>query len=293
MKKICIAMVCLLCFQWSWSQTTLQVLTKTVQKTIDWKPGYSLEVNGEKANVQILPATGSQIVVKAELSAKHPRVDTARTDLEAWKLVVTKVGKIVYIRAYIGLSAKDELPSSNMKSKIQVWVPAECPVNVVNKFGSTKVENMKGQLALKGEFCNIDLQNLSGKVLINSRFGNVQARSLSGPLQLDIRRADADLTGMQNACNIQSEYGSVLLETSQHTGNVHIKSNKSDVTLQTKGSVLHNYDLKCIYGSLQLPEGKAFRLEQPDAHTQHASLQNGADRKNITVETNFGKITVH
>jgi Putative adhesin len=98
--------------------------------------------------------------------------------------------------------------------------------------------------------------------------------------------------GMKNTCAIESEYGAVMLETSAQTGDVNIKSNKSNITLQTKGKSVHNFDLKSAYGTLQLPEKWAFQLTQPNAHTQTAHLQNGSNRKGILVDANFGKIIV-
>jgi hypothetical protein len=97
---------------------------------------------------------------------------------------------------------------------------------------------------------------------------------------------------MQNTCSIQSEYGEVMLETSAQTGDVNIKSNKSNITLQTKGKSVHNFDLKSAYGTLQLPEKWSFQMAQPNTHTQTALLQNGPNRKGILVDANFGKILV-
>lgn len=292
MKHLMLLFTCCLVLNTGWGQTTLQVLTKTVQKTVAWKPGYSVEINGEKAEIQVIPGKDAQVFVKAELSAKHPNADSARLDLDTWKFVVTTVGKVIYVRAYIGLSAKAKLPASSMKSKIVVQVPAACPVKLINKFGSVKLEKLDGPIALNGEFCSFDLVQLGGKVQIDSKYGNVQAQTLGGPLQISIRRADLSILGMQNTCSIQSEYGEVMLETSAQTGDVNIKSNKSNITLQTKGKSVHNFDLKSAYGSLQLPEKWSFQLAQPNAHTQTALLQNGPNRKGILVDANFGKILV-
>jgi len=292
MKYLWTMLGCCLFINGGWSQTTLQVLTKTIQKTVAWKPGYSVEINGEKAEVQVFPGAATQIFVKAELSAKHPSADSARLDLGSWKFVVSTVGKVIYIRAYVGLGAKAKLPSSTLKSKIVVQVPVACPVNLVNKFGSARLEKLDGPVVLSGEFCSFDLLQLGGKVQIDSKYGNVNAQTLRGPLQISIKRADLSILGMQNACNIQSEYGEVLLETSAQTGNVSIQSSKSDITLQTKGKSTHNFDLKSAYGGLRLPDKWSFKLGHPDAHTQTAFLQNGAGQNSIIVDANFGKIQV-
>ena len=275
------------------AQTTLQVVTKTVQKTVSWKPGYSVEINCEKADIEVetAPAGQNTISVKAELSARHPKLDSATLDVKAWKFVTSTVGKKIFIRAYIGLPANAALPTSNLKAKLKVTVPANCPTTLSNKFGSARLENIAAPVSLSGEFCAFTLLQLGGKVQVDSRYGNVEGKQLSGPVEVQTKRADVSLAGLNGDCKVVSEYGSVQLEAISQTGNVTVQSSKGDVTLAMPQTHHHNLDLKANHGEVTVPLG--LRLDAGASGDNHqVSLRQGDNLPRIFVETTLGNITV-
>ena len=288
MKINLLFIICLLSGTWVQAQTTLQVVTQTIQKTVAWKPGYELEINGEKAEVQVEPSAGSNISVHAELIAKHPSLDSAKADVKAWKLVVSTVGKKVYVRAYIGVAAGKPLPVSNLKAKITVLIPPQCPVSLRNKFGQARLDQLQGPVALDGEFCNFTLTHLSGKVEVDSRYGNVEGRHLDGPVNIQSKRADVSLADLHSDCRVTSEYGAVRVDTGSQTGNLTVEANKSDVTLDVPAQPRHSFNLKAGYGQVQVPKNLPFST----GDGQSAVWQQGQNRPMVRVSTSFGKITV-
>jgi len=275
------------------AQTTLQVVTKNIRKSVEWKPGMELFVNSEKAEIEVLPGAGNTVTVQAELSARHPVQDSARIDLEAWKLVVDASGGKINIRAYIGLAAKAPLPNSSLKAKITITVPAACPVNLSNKFGKAYLEKLKGPVVLRGEFCSFDLVELGGKVEVDSRYGNVEGRHLSGPLSMQVKRADIDLSDLTNSCSVKSEYGNVALETTRRTGAVTVQSNKSDVRITIEENPGHNFDVKTTYGDLKVRNALPFKISQPDKNTRQALLRHGEASPLVKIVASFGRVELN
>ena len=275
------------------AQNTLQVVTKTVQKTIAWKSGYTVEIICEKAEVNVEPVSdgGSSVTVTADLTARHPLLDSAKYDLAAWKFVTSTVGKKIYVRAYIGLPAGRPLPNSNLKARITVRVPLRCPVSLTNKFGKARLEHLAGAVRLSGEFCAFTLVDLQGGVRVESQYGNVDGRQLAGSIELRTKRSAVVLSGLRGDCDVRSEYGTVAVEAGSLTGNLHIQSNKGDVTVETGSPPLHNFTLLATYGELKVPANPHFEITAA-GHTKQASLQQGAGRPQVSVETTFGKITV-
>lgn len=275
------------------AQSTLQVVTKTVQKTMAWKAGYTVEINCEKAEVEVeaTAAGNNNVTVKAEMTARHPQLDSAKYDLEAWKFVVTTVGKKIYIRAYIGLAAGRSLPNSNLKARLTVRVPVQCPVTLANKFGKARLEHLTGAVRLTGEFCAFTLVDLQGGVSVESQYGNIDGRQLAGKVDLQTKRSAISLAGIRGDCNVRSEYAAVAVEAGSQTGNLHIQSNKGDVTVETGSPPRHNFTLQATYGDLKVPANPHFETGA-SGNTKQASLQQGTGRPQVSVETTFGKITV-
>lgn len=272
------------------SQTTLQVVTKTVVKNVGWKPGYQLEIVGENAEVIVRPGTGTGIRVQAELSARHPALDTAKLDLEAWKLVVSTLGKKVYVRAYVGVAAGKPTPTSNMKAKIIIQAPAACPVSLSNKYGKAHLESLEGPVALRGEFCSFTLTALNGPVSLDTQYGDVEASNMNGKLDIQSKRADVSVSELRADCAVRSEYGHVRLTPGAHSGNIWVKGSKSDVTVELPIPVHHNVYLTAEYGKLYAPD--TFQRQKADDHTQQAVLKPQAARAILTIETALGNITI-
>jgi DUF4097 and DUF4098 domain-containing protein YvlB len=293
MKKIFIFLVLWVLADALPAQTTLQVVTKNIRKSIEWKSGSTVFINSEKAEIEVTPGAGNTITVQAELSARHPDLDSARTDLEAWKLVVDASGGKVNIRAYIGLDAKAPLPTSSLKAKLRITVPAACPVNLSNKFGKAHLEKLNGPVALSGEFCSFDLVELGGKVELDSRYGNVEGRNLSGPISLQVKRADIELSDLKNSCSVKSEYGKVALEATRRTGAVTMTTNKSEVLVTTDGSTAHNFDVKTTYGALKVRKKLPFKITQPDKNTRQALLKRGEGLPTVKIVANFGQVELN
>jgi hypothetical protein len=274
----------------AWGQTTLQVLTKSIDKTVAFKVGQELEIIGEKAEVEVAPGSGSEIKIHAELSTKHPDGSLARKELDHWKFVVSTVGKKTFVRAYIGLKAGQSTPSSNFKAKIVVQVPRECPVTLHNKLGKARLENLRGPIALTGEFCQFQLSNLGGDIWLDSKYGSVEGKNLSGKIAIKTNRADVTLSELKADCSVQSTYGVITLETQSESGNIAVTGDKSEVRLTLRQDPLHNIHLKSSYGELNAPQ--EFSSFSPAENIRQANRNKGEQRPFVSIETTFGKISV-
>jgi Putative adhesin len=275
------------------AQTTLQVVTKTVQRSVPWKSGYSVEIIGEKSEIEVeaVNAITNEVSVKAELTARHPRLDTAKIDLEAWRFVTSIVGKTIFIRAYIGVQSGRPLPSSNLKAKVIVLVPPNCAVTLSNKYGKAQLLQIRGAVKVSGEFCSFDLKEIRGTLQVNSQYGNVMAHNIEGKVNVHSKRADVYLSGIGADCTVQSDYGSVNVETSSSAVNITIDSDKGDVTVDAPEPYEQNFDLSAKHGSLELP--LSLHLD-PSAVVSNQSMQrkSGKHQPKIKVDTKFGKIVI-
>lgn len=272
------------------AQTTLQVVSKYIEKTVPWKQGMELIVNGEKADVTVVPTDSDIVSVSAELSAKHPSLDTAQTDVGTWQLVVNTVGKKIYLRAYVGVQAGKRAPVSNMRAIIQISAPRQCPVNLSNRFGKAKLEHLEAPVSLSGYFCRFDLYALHGKLQIESEHGPIEGRELKGAVDIKGKRADVTLYNPVGDCVLKTEYGTVNLHTDQQSGSVRVSGQMTNITLNGLDTIAHNYRLITHFGNLVAPE--SFDRTGSVDNELHAAYQSKPNSPTIEVETTLGHIKV-
>jgi Putative adhesin len=280
---------CLLLGSTLTAQTTLQVVSKHIRKTLEWKPEYELVINCEKAEVVIEPHEIASIQIEAELSTRHPSADTAKFDLENWQMLTQKLDKKLYIRAYIAISNEQKVPTSNYKAKIVIRAPRNCKVELSNKFGQAKVSDIAGDVLLNGSFCNFYLADLSGKVKVKSQYGSVNTRQTSGALALNVKRTNIQIDTALGDCAIKAEYGTITINNTSQMANLLVQGNKSDVILMNIGSLGHGFDLTSEHGQITAPPD----FERNILNTkQHASKAAKADfsKNRVDITTSFGNI---
>jgi len=122
-------------------QTTLHVVTQTIQKEWDWQPNKTLIINGENAIINIKTWRKNKVQATAELIAKHPQKSIAERDVKAQKIIAEKNSKSVVLGNQLVLTKGMEKPESNLKATFTIYVPSYSALRIKNRFGSIKIES--------------------------------------------------------------------------------------------------------------------------------------------------------
>ena len=162
-KNIFIVSIILLSCGFLQGQSTLQVATKNIEKTLPYKSGYELSIEGEKADVIVQAGSGNVVKVLVEISSKNPDFNQAKLDLEQVIFDAEVQGKRVILRNFIKPYNNGKKPESSLKTKYQIFVPSDCAVQLKNNFGKTTVSNLYNFLQMYTEFSQVSITNIRGK----------------------------------------------------------------------------------------------------------------------------------
>lgn len=209
----------------------LHVITKRLEKVFAYRPGYEVNIEGEKAEVTIETWDKKEIAVRMELIARHPDQAVAEADLEKMKFLAERVRNKVYLRNYIATAEGEAKPRSNLEARYTITLPADCPVYLKNYFGVSNVSNLSNRFRFFGEFSKVGMENVQGSVDLRSRFGDIIGRSLGGEVSIDARRSDITLENIQGRFNIEARYGIIRILSSTGLLDLDIRAEKSDVFL--------------------------------------------------------------
>lgn len=274
------------------AQTTLQVVSKNVDKLLDFKSGNSLEINVEKADLTVKSWASSQVKMQVELLAKHPQLETAKKDLNALKFVAETIGKTMYIRNYVAIDKGQAKPTSDLRAVITVWLPAETPIYIKNSFGKTNVQQFNGHVDLSLEFCKTKLSQLKGEVTINTRFGDVEADNLNGKLTITSNRSNLTLKMLRGPTLINATYGKIIVEADRNLTTLTVNGDKADVDIFNPKNATINYTLSADYGTISTPKSLNFNYLENSKNRKRANLQGLASAAKIAISTSFGSILI-
>ncbi len=274
------------------AQTTdLHVITKRLEKTFAYQPGYEVNIEGEKADVLVETWDKPQIGVRLELIARHPDKATAEADLEKIRYLAERVKNKIYLRNYIGLKEGEAKPKSNLHAQYVITVPEDCPVYLKNYFGEATVSNLTNSFRFFGEFSKIDMQNVQGNVDLQTRFGDIFGKFLDGNVSIASRRSDITLEEIKGRFDIQSQYGMVSILSVAGLLDLNIDAEKGDVYLFDPKLREYAYTLTTRHGQVNYPGDLGLELLSEQEELKKMEFKpNREYYPSITISITFGDV---
>ena len=271
---------------------TLQVVTKTVSRTIPFDAGNSLHIEGEKANIRLVAWDREEVGITIELTAKHPEKRTAINDLEKMHYVAEKMGRNIFLRNYIALVKGESKPTSNLQAKYVIHLPADCPVKLNNYFGQAEVDDLANELTIDSEFSNIALRNIRGDLDVKTKFGDLDGNQLSGSVKINAQRSDIRLSDLKGVFEINARFGNIWINADKGLADLNINADKANVHFTHSRIGDYRYALQASYGKITVPEFMQFDIEKQDEGIERAMLNPELQQATVNISTSFGNIVI-
>jgi hypothetical protein len=199
----------LITFHFSAAQT-LHVVTKTVERTFEYKPNETVQIYAERSDVEISTWGRNEVKITVELLAKHPDRATAQKDLEVLRYVAEKSGRTITLRNFVVLPPNaTQKPQSNLKTRYVLLLPATCQVEIQNSFGKTTLRGLQKDTRLRTEFCINELADLKGKLTLHAYFGELKVLDFEGNMNLTTDRTDVLVRAPRGQCRVRTQHGSL------------------------------------------------------------------------------------
>lgn len=273
-------------------ETTLQVVTKNIEKKINYKDSYTLSIEGEKADVQIETWDRQEVKVLIKLIAKHEQRKVAENDLEMMGYNVELVGKKIHVRNYLKPGAAKAKPESTLKTEYVLVIPENCPVDLRNHFGSANIKDLKQTLDVKSEFCEIQLDNIEGSIGIETRFGDLEGKRLGGSMKIESVRSDITLSQIKGPIDIKAKYGKIKIDANNSLLDLNIVAEKTDIVFMNPSTGTYDFDLTAYYGNITTPEDMKFQFKETNSTLNKAELNLPKQEGLVSIQTSFGNIVV-
>ena len=276
------------------TQTMLQVVTKTIEKTIPYKNGHEVNIEGEKAEIIVRTWEKNEVRVLLELIAKNESRKIAVDDLDRMNYSTEQHGNMIYFRNYFEKSKDGKMPTSDLKAIYTITLPADCPVYLKNNFGLTYVSDLSNSLKINSEFSKINLENLRGTIGVSSRFGDIEGKRIDGNVTMTTRRSDITLHDISGRWTINAQYGILKFFTnpSPELLSLNIDAEKSDVYFFDPAPKSYGYSLTAHYGTITVPSDLKFNYLENSDQLKRAIFSSKIGKSNISIKITFGDIVI-
>jgi Toastrack DUF4097 len=274
------------------SQEVLQVVTKKIEKTLDFFDDYKLDIEGEKADVLVNTWNQQKVRVELELIAKHSDIVVAKKDIELIKYIIEKRGNIIFIQNTMDIAENDEKPRSSLHVHYIITIPEQCPLNLKNHFGNADINDLKKQVVINSEYCKIKLTNIEGDISIQTRFGDVVGVGLAGKVSILASRSDITLTRLTGSIDIQAKYGLIKIDADKSLIDLNIVAEKSDIMFLNPAVETYSFNLTAYYGKIDVPKNMEFNFKEKTPTINKAELNLPVNEGHVSIRTSFGNIVI-
>ncbi len=175
------------------AQEKIQVVTKTINRSFALKPGESLVVEAEKADVRVRGWDREEVKLTLRLVAKHPERAVAEKDLPALRYEIDTEGKQKTIRNFFRINDGFGEINSNLLAQYELWVPQRCRLQLQNRYGNVRIEELNTNLHLTVELGEIRLNEVMGTIALDVAYGDVVAQRVNATVTGVAKKSESEL----------------------------------------------------------------------------------------------------
>ena len=269
---------------------TMQVVTKRIDKTFSYRDGYSLNIEGERAEVRVETWSKPEIKVQIVFTAKHSKKEQAEKDLEKMRYITNKEKNKIYLRNYLDVPEGSPELQSQLIANYVIMMPEECPIYIKNNYGLIDAKDLMSSLKLNTRFSRIGLENIIGDIDINTSF----ADNLDGNIKIVSRRSDMTLKHMRGRYDITAQYGILNFFATDQLRDFNLKADKSNVFIHTLQPGAFSYNLSVQNGRVDYPNELKFKLlDMKDTGIKKITFKpNKEYYPNVTISITFGDLFI-
>lgn len=274
--------------------SSVQVVTKRIDKTFSYRDGYEVNVDGVRAEVSIVTWSKPEIKVQIDFIAKHSKKEQAEKDIEKMRYRADKDKNKIYLRNYLDIPEGSPEPQSQLKAIYVITLPEDCPIYIKNNYGLIDVQNLMSNLRLNSRFSKIDLENIKGNIDINTSFGDLIAEKLDGNIKLISRRSDLTLKQMRGSYDINAQYGILNLFATDRLLGLNLNADKSTVYFHNIQPGALAYNLSVQNGRVDYPNELKFKLlDMKDTGIKKITFKPNKEYSPvITINITFGDLYI-
>lgn len=251
------------------------VYTKIIEKTFDYTRNSELIINAEKAKININRSLQSTIQIKISLVSKNEDQNLAKNDLKYLEANINKSLNKIFVNNYILVPGSVEKISSNLQAIYEISVPPEyLKINIENKLGNIKMNELKGNFILKVEYTDVEIKQLSGQMKLYSSFGDIICDQCDMVGYFNTSYSKINMIHLKGKNEIITRLGTLTIQPEGRIENLLINSRYTSINVINKECNTYNYNISTNLGNIYINENCIFK-----------------DNKNIKLDTRQSEST--
>ena len=131
------------------SQQKVKVVTRIIERTYDYRQEFLLEIDAEKADINIETYAGSTVQLVLKQTVKNGSEELARKHLDAHKFSESREKERLFLKNYILFSEDSHTKGSIFKNEYSIKIPTGCHLKIKNSLGNIQLTGISKSIILE------------------------------------------------------------------------------------------------------------------------------------------------
>jgi hypothetical protein len=277
----------------AFSQTSVQVVTKVVEREFAYVEGEPIRLNAQKADITIKGWNRPAVSVRLRLVAKHPDKAIAEREVAYHQYLMQASGNELELSNRFVIPQRAGKLQSQLKVIYDVNLPARALLQLTNSFGDLRLSDLSGDVTIKFEFGRLSLDDMEGKLTITSDYGDIDGRNLNAVLVCKAEKADISLRELGGSSRILSRYGKLTIVPNATTLDaLHIEAARTEILFAPRRLTDFRYDVITTFADIRVPESVVGELGRYGSKQTFTYQPPGARKPEIQIQTSYSPVVI-
>ncbi|WP_077923014.1 DUF4097 family beta strand repeat-containing protein [Spirosoma sp. 209] len=274
------------------AQTSVQVVTKVVEKELPYADGQRIRLAAQKADLTLKGWNRPMVAIRLRLVAKHPDRATAERELAYHQYTLQASGAELDISNRFVIPQRAGKLQSQLKAIYEISVPTKALLTITNTFGDLRLSDLAGDINLTFEFGKLLLEDMGGKLTIASDYGDIDARNLDAQLTLKAEKADVTLRELGGRVSIRSRYGKLTLLPAASLDKLTVEAARTDILVTTRRLADFRYDVITTFADIHVPESVMGELGRLGSRQTFTYQPAGVRKPDIQIQNSYSNVVI-
>jgi len=256
-----------------YSQEPVNVVTRRIEKEFVTQQKTRLTINAERGIIFIQSWEGNKVKVILKIIAKNKKILIAREEVQYMQYTLTQNRNEIVLKNYLLVPVKKDYAeiSSIIRAEYEIFIPADMPVSIRNKFGSVTLRNLNSVLTINLEYSDLILHNSVVDMDLFINTGDLVCLNSDLQAKIETRYSHVNLSQVKGAIHLNMMYGNINISLNNDL-EVDLSANRTDALLINRDCGEYDININGKYTLLRI---------QPDCYFRNSNLLNNSYKEDI------------
>ena len=276
-----------------WGQQKVNVITKTIERSIEVSPSDSLLILAEKAVVRVRTWDQNEVQVVLKLKSSHKEKAIAEKEMEYLGFEISKTDGLILLKNFFQAYENFASVKGLLSATYDIQIPKNLHMRLFNQYGEVVLTSLENPTSIDLQFVELEATKCTNLKSIRAFFGSSYIDGCSGILDMNLQKSESTIIDFEGPVEIRADFSRVNVEGTVNEDLI-IEGNRTAVNFLLGSLTKYNYHLETSFSRVTVPaefekDSKNIFKYRSDANNPTISVKTSYQPINLKLYYNASK----